>query len=79
MKDWIIYFYAFAGIVATFVFGLIWLSAAARLFYLYALWQLKRGKRALHIGREMKKEAKQLIESNFLAAAAAFEKKERNK
>ncbi|AWK42621.1 hypothetical protein GPY51_10970 [Photorhabdus laumondii subsp. laumondii] len=75
MNDWILYFYAFAGVVATFVCGLIWLSASARLFYLYALWQLKQGKRALRLGREMKREAKQLIESNFLAAAAAFEKK----
>ncbi|WP_166310857.1 hypothetical protein [Photorhabdus cinerea] len=58
MNDWILYFYAFAGIVATFVFGLLGLAAAARIFCVYALWQLRQGKRALRIGREMKERNK---------------------
>ncbi|NHB94842.1 hypothetical protein [Photorhabdus cinerea] len=77
MNDWILYFYAFAGIVATFVFGLLWLAVTARTFCLYALWQLKQGKRALRIGKEMKREAKQLIESNFLVATAALERRKK--
>ncbi|WP_176692840.1 hypothetical protein [Photorhabdus luminescens] len=52
MNDWILYFYAFAGIVATFVCGLVWLACAARVLCIYALWQLKQSKKALRIGRE---------------------------
>ncbi|ETS31084.1 hypothetical protein BB987_09240 [Photorhabdus temperata] len=73
MNDWILYFYAFAGIVATFVFGLVWLACAARVLCIYALWQLRQGKRALNAIRKIKKDMVKLNESTNITDSTSHQ------